>query len=261
MNEKLKHLQNELEKLERVAVSYSGGVDSTFLLKVAHDQLGEDAIAITVESEFFPTRESDAANEFCAKEGIRQVVIKETLLDNDEIASNPIDRCYICKKQLFCDIKKAAESHGIKHVVDGSNADDKLDYRPGRKALLELGIISPLQDFSKQEIRELSEMLGLETANKPAMACLATRFPTNSPLTKPALDMVEKAEDMLHDLGFSQVRVRYIDGSAKIEVELGEIARLTSSGIKKDVEDALHSFGFEDVYIDPSGYKMGNMNA
>ncbi len=260
-NKKLENLKEYLRSLGSVAVAYSSGVDSTFLLKVAHDVLGDKAIAITATSSFFPKRESDEASDFCKANGIKQIIVASEELDIPEIRHNPTNRCYLCKKDLFTKIISIAKENGLEYVVEGSNMDDTGDYRPGLKAIAELGIKSPLRECNlyKEEIRTLSKQLALPTWNKPSFACLASRFVYGEEITRQKLQMVEKAEQLLLDLGFTQFRVRiHGENLARIEVLPAELEKLFS--LRESIIKTLKDAGFTYITMDLQGYRTGAMN-
>lgn len=260
--EKLSGLKKYLQRLGSVAVAFSGGVDSTFLLKVAHDVLGDKAIAVTAQSSSFPERETAEARDFCKREGIRQVMCRSEELEIEGFCENPPNRCYLCKKELMGKIIRTAEEHGIVYVAEGSNADDDGDYRPGLAAVAELGVKSPLREagLNKAEIRRLSKELALPTWEKPSFACLASRFVYGETISKEKLVMVDKAEQQLLDLGFHQVRVRMHGMMARIEVAPEEIARLTEPSLRTKVTEEFKEFGFSYVSVDLQGYRTGSMN-
>ena len=261
LNTKLENLKTYLRSLGSLAVAYSSGVDSTFLLKVAHDVLGDKAIAITATSSFYPKRESQEASDFCKSKGIKQIIVASEELDIPEIRHNPTNRCYLCKKDLFTKILSIAKENGIDNVAEGSNMDDMGDYRPGLKAIAELGIKSPLRecDLYKEEIRALSKEMGLPTWNKPSFACLASRFVYGEEITIQKLKMVEKAEEALLKLGFKQFRVRiHGENLARIEVLPADLEKLFS--LRETISKALHEVGFTYITMDLSGYRTGAMN-
>lgn len=258
--EKFERLKKILRDMESVAVAFSGGVDSTFLLKVAHDTLGEKSIALTADSVFIPRSEIDYAKNFCAAEKIRHLIIKTDVLANEAIAANPPERCYICKLALFKNFLAVAKQNGCKFVAEGSNVDDTNDFRPGRKALAELDVKSPLlsAELSKIEIRELSRNFFLPTADKPSMACLATRFIFGDKLSSKRLAMVESAENFLRDIGIGQLRVRVHGNLARIEVEPKNFQTLLA--VREDITEKFRALGFEFVAMDLQGYRVGSMN-
>ncbi|MBR3439134.1 MAG: ATP-dependent sacrificial sulfur transferase LarE [Clostridia bacterium] len=260
INEKKRALEDYLRSLGSVAVAFSFGVDSTFLLKTAQNVLGEKAVAVTVNSDLFPGKEFEGSVGFCEKEGIEQIVIEADELEIEGFSANPSDRCYICKKSIFTQIKNAAAQRGIENVAEGSNADDVSDYRPGMRAVKELGVLSPLLEagLTKAEIRALSEEMKLPTSGKPSFACLATRIARGEEITKEKLAMIEKAEDFLHSKGFWQVRVRVHGNLARIETEKDDIQKL--AGIADEAGGFLESLGFNFVSLDLGGYKTGSMN-
>lgn len=261
LQKKLSDLRDYLKSLGSIAVAFSSGVDSTFLLKVAHDALGDKAIAITASSCSFPKREADEADAFCKKEGIRHIKVVSEELEIPEFRKNPKNRCYLCKKELFQKILKIAEENGIAAVCEGSNMDDNGDYRPGLTAIAELGIKSPLRhcNLYKEEIRELSRQLELPTWNKQSFACLASRFVYGEEINEKKLAMVDKAEQLLLDIGFSQLRVRiHGENLARIEVPPAEIEKVMTN--RALIVQKLHDFGFLYITLDLQGYRMGSMN-
>ncbi len=263
LNDKWQKLNQYLKGYDKVAIAFSGGVDSSFLLKAAAFAIGkENVIAITADSAFVPSKELDEAKATAIDIGVEHIILGMDVLAIKEIRNNPRDRCYICKKNVFTQIIHTANNEGISAIFDGSNLDDEGDFRPGKKALQELHVQSPLKEceLSKKDIRELSKELGLPTWEKPSMACLASRIPYEDIITKEKLVMIEKAEETISDLGFTQFRVRYHDGIARIELIPEEIPRMFDIKVMKQVHDDLKSFGFTFVTMDLSGYKMGNLN-
>ena len=255
-------LEEYMKELGSIAVAFSSGVDSTFLLKVAKDVLNDKAIAVTARSHSFPKRELDEATAFCEKEGIRQLVIDSEELSIEGFSSNPKNRCYLCKHELFTKIKDVAAENGIEYVAEGSNIDDNGDYRPGLKAVEELGIKSPLRyaGLTKADIRQLSKEMGLPTWDKPSFACLASRFVYGETIDEKKLGMVDSAEQLLLDLGFKQVRVRIHGNIARIEVMPEEIGKLTEEKVRNEVYKTLKDIGFDYVTMDLAGYRTGSMN-
>jgi uncharacterized protein len=260
---KYENLKSYLFLLRSVAVAYSGGVDSTLLLKVAHDVLGDAAVAMVGHSEFYPKREGNEAADFCRKEGIRQIDVLIDVLKIDGVSHNPKDRCYICKHALFSRLLELAAENDLAYVAEGSNLDDEGDYRPGLKAIAELKILSPLRaaGFTKADVRALSKELGLPTWSKPSYACLASRFVYGETLNEEKLHMVDAAEQLLIDLGIVEERVR-IHGDenyiARIEVLPEDFENVIKN--REIIVFRLKELGFRYVTLDLKGYRTGAMN-
>lgn len=262
MEKKLEKLKEILSGLESVAIAFSGGVDSTFLLKVAKQALGDRVIAVTATSSTYPQREFNEAKKYAEEIGVKHIIIESEELEIEGFSKNPVNRCYYCKTELFSKIHNVAKENGIKYVVDGSNADDTGDYRPGMKAARELGVISPLMDagLTKNDIRALSKAMGLETWDKPSFACLSSRFPYGNEINISKLSMVEQAEQFLLDLGFRQVRVRHHGEIARIEVSQEERCKFFDLNTMDHIGGKFKEIGFTYVTLDILGYRTGSMN-
>ena len=264
LDEKHARLKSLVAEMERTLVAYSGGADSALVLKVCVDVLGpQNVLAVIAQSESYPSREMAAALEVASQIGATVRVIRTQELSNQDYAANPVNRCYFCKQTLFDDMAPIAAS-GYTTMVDGFNADDVGDHRPGRKAAREHGVRSPLLEagLTKADVRALSKALGLATWNKPALACLSSRIPYGSPVTAEALAQVDAAENVLRDLGFAQMRVRHFGEQklAKIEVPLEMLPRLVAPEIREQVFTRLKALGYRHITIDMQGYRSGSMN-
>lgn len=262
VNKKSDILKQRLKEIGSIAIAFSGGVDSAFLLKTAQEVLGKQAIAVTAAADFFPKREMDDAADFCKSYGIKQIVCPINFGDKPEFYQNPKDRCYHCKKALFSEILDTAQKNGSLCVAEGSNTDDAGDYRPGMKAIQELGILSLLREagLSKEEIRYLSRETGLPTWNKPSCACLASRIPYGEEITSEKLERIEKSEKLLAELGFGQARVRLYNDTARIELLPREFEKLLQEPVRLQIVQKLQEYGFTYVSMDLEGYRTGSLN-
>lgn len=260
---KWKTLIEYIKGLGSLAVGFSGGVDSTFLLAAAHEALGDAAIGVTALDASVPERELNEAKRFCEVRGIRHYICTVDPLQEDGYRNNSPDRCYYCKRCVFTEVGKVAAGQGVAYLAEGSNMDDLGDYRPGLRAAAELKVTSPLREakLNKQEIRELSKALELPTWSKPAFACLASRFPYGEEITIEKLQMIDKAEQFLIDQGFYAERVRMHGDLARIEVPAEDIERLARKEIREAVYETFSKIGFRFVTIDARGYRSGSMNA
>lgn len=260
---KLHILKNILKSLKSVLIAYSGGVDSTFLLKVAVDTLGrENVLAVTAKSETYPKREFKEAVRIAKEIGARHKIINTSELAIKNFKNNPVNKCYYCKKELFLKLKKIAGAEGLRYCLDGTNYDDLKDIRYGRLAAKELGVKSPLLEakITKDDIRKFSRQMGLKTWDKPAFACLASRFPHRSLITKKKLSTVDKAEEFIQKLGIRQVRVRHYGRLASIEVLPRDINILINPANAKKISARFRKLGFLYTTVDLEGYRTGSMN-
>jgi uncharacterized protein len=259
--DKRQQVQDILRTLQSVLVAYSGGVDSTLLLRVAHDTLGDAVLAVTADSPSLPRDDLREARALAAQMGVRHLCISTDEMVDARYVANSSERCYYCKTHLYHQLVTLAQREGLRFIVDGNNADDLRDIRPGRRAAQEYGVRSPLQEagLTKAEIREWARELGLPNWNKPAAACLSSRIPYGTPITLDALARVERAESFLRALGVGQVRVRYVDSSARIEVMPEDFALVRAR--RADIVAQLRALGFSEVLLDLAGYRTGSLNS
>jgi uncharacterized protein len=261
---KVIHLKSLLLGLRPSAVAFSGGVDSTLLLCLAREWLGGDVTAVTARSEVMSHRELEEAARLAAQLSVPHWFLDSGEMSLADFARNDPDRCYICKRARYAVMLDWLEPRGIRHLLDGSNADDASDYRPGSRAVRELGVRTPLQEagWSKEEIRLMARHLGLDCWNRPASACLASRIPYGSPITREKLEQVERAEELLSGLSISgQVRVRHHGDLARIEVDESYLSTLADEPVRKRIVEHLTGLGFTYVTLDLGGYRMGSLNA
>ncbi len=259
---KLLKLKKIIREMNSVVIAFSGGTDSSFLLSAAAEALGEKVIAATAKSPTYPGRELKEAKAVANKLGCRHIIINTYELEIKEFINNSRNRCYFCKKELFLKLISLKNKYNFNFIADGTNYNDLDTYRPGLKALKELGIRIPLAEagLTKEEIREYSRLLNLPTWNKPALACLASRLPYGEKISKAVLKKIEKAEDFLCSLGFKQIRIRYHHPIARIEIEKDEIPRILQRNIREKIIRKLKKMKFEYITLDLEGYRSGSMD-
>lgn len=260
--QKFENLKAIVRDLHSTVVAFSGGVDSTFLLKVCCDELPDRVLAVTAVSETYTPTELDRAKELAQKLGVEHLIIRTEELQDETFASNPPDRCYYCKRELFSKLRSICRERGYRHIVHGATASDRHDYRPGSRAASELGARAPLAeaDFTKDEIRELSRKFGLATWNLPSSACLASRIPYGTRITRELLATIAHCENILHEMGFATVRVRFHDEMARIEVSPADFAKLLAEENRTRIAEEFRKAGFAYVTLDIEGYRQGSMN-
>ena len=261
--EKFHKLKEILKRTGGCAVAFSGGVDSSLLLAVAREILGDRCLAVIATSSTYPERECNQAIEWVKTHGFQYVIINSEELDIPEFSANPKDRCYYCKHELFSRVREQALTHGLQWIADGSNADDAVDFRPGLKAARESGVLSPLMEagLTKDDIRTIArEVYHLPMADKPSMACLASRFPYGSPITRNKLNQVEKIETFLEHEGFHVYRARHHDDILRLELGQEEMSAILNDNIRKKITKFVKDQGFIYVTLDLEGYRTGSMN-
>lgn len=259
---KFENLKNILKSMKKVLVAFSGGVDSTFLLKVAHDVLGPNVMAVIASSATYPEKEQQEALRIAEDLNVKHRVIQTKELDDPHFRDNPPERCYFCKKELFSRLKEIAAEENIPHICDGSNFEDSFDFRPGSRAAEELEVRSPLKEarLDKSEIRVLSKKLGLPTWDKPAMACLSSRFPYYTAIDEESLRQIDAAEEYLRSKGFSQLRVRHHGHIARIEIDPADFSAMIDKEAREEIVAELKKIGYLYITLDLTGYRTGSMN-
>ena len=262
LDSKAAALDARLTSLGSVLIAYSGGVDSAFLAVAATRVLGSRALCITAESPSYPEHHRDLAIGTARAFKLYHEIIRTDELSRPEYRANPANRCYYCKHELYTHLTEIARARGLAAVLDGSNADDRSDYRPGRQAAREFGVLSPLDEagLTKMEIRELARRAGMSTWDEPASACLSSRIPYDSEVTPDKLRTIERAERVLHELGFRVFRVRHHDTVARLELGSDEISRALDAEVGEVIDRKLRALGYEHVVIDPRGYRRGSLN-
>jgi len=262
LSTKLESLEKILRDMQSVLIAYSGGTDSTFLLKIAKTVLGDKAVAATASSETYTPQELQDAKKNAETIGAQHIIVYTDELNDPNFSSNPPDRCYYCKKELFTKLTGQLKRHGLKYIVDGSTCDDERDFRPGMRAVAEFGVRSPLKEagFTKDDIRRLSKKMNLPTWDKPPLPCLSTRFPYGTQITKDKVLRVGRAEDFLAGFGIRQLRVRDHGSVARIEVQRADMPIFLDEEISNLIVERFKMLGYAYVALDIQGYRMGSMN-
>jgi uncharacterized protein len=257
-----RRLHDLLATFDSLIIAFSGGVDSAYLAWAATQTLGSSALCVTAESPSYPDRHRQLASRVARQFGLRHEIIHTAEVEQPEYRANPVNRCYFCKRELYTKLSQLAAAHGFTTIADGSNADDRGDYRPGRQAAREFGVRSPLDEveLTKAEIRELSRRAGLPTWDEPASACLSSRIPYHSEVTDAKLRMIERAERAIRALGFRVCRVRHHDHLARVEIGKDELSRALAPDVRGRIVQELSEIGYQDVTIDPQGYRIGSLN-
>jgi len=262
-DEKWDRLRSLLREMKLAVLAYSGGVDSSVLLRAASEVLGPNLIAVTAISETYPPAELEPAKRFAASLGVRHRILTTEELTRDEFSRNEPDRCYHCKQELFGKLRQIADAEGIAYILDGTNIDDLRDHRPGRKAAGEFSVRSPLAEagLTKQEVRDLARRMDMPMWDKPSLACLSSRIPYGTPITRDLLKNIQAAEDAIRGLGIRQVRVRHHGDTARIEVEQDDLVRLAAGDVRQRIVDAFKELGYVYICLDLEGYRTGSLNA
>jgi len=262
-DEKWDRLRSLLREMKLAVLAYSGGVDSSVLLRAASEVLGPNLIAVTAISETYPPAEIEPAKRFAVSLGVRHRILATEELTRDEFSRNAPDRCYHCKQELFGKLRQIADAEGIAYILDGTNIDDLRDHRPGRKAAGEFSVRSPLAEagLTKQEVRALARRMDLPMWDKPSLACLSSRIPYGTPITLELLKNIQAAEDAIHALGIRQVRVRHHGDTARTEVEQNDLARLAAGDVRQQIVDVFKELGYVYICLDLEGYRTGSLNA
>ena len=262
-DEKWDRLRSLLREMKLAVLAYSGGVDSSVLLRAASEVLGPNLIAVTAISETYPPAELEPAKRFAVSLGVRHRILATEELTRDEFSRNAPDRCYHCKQELFGKLRQIADAEGIAYILDGTNIDDLRDHRPGRMAAGEFSVRSPLAEagLAKQEVRDLARRMDMPMWDKPSLACLSSRIPYGTPITRDLLKNIQAAEDAIRGLGIRQVRVRHHGDTARIEVELDGLVRLAAGDVRQRIVDAFKELGYVYICLDLEGYRTGSLNA